>query len=541
MKIHRRRLLQFGLGLGLGIPALPCPAKSGPEAPANRPGAGFELEDLSLGDLRRGLAEGRWDSRELTRRYLERIEALDRHGPALRSVIEVNPDAPAIARALDRERRERGPRGPLHGIPVLVKDNLDTADRQATSAGSLALAEHRAAQDAFVVARLRAAGAVLLGKTNLSEWANFRSRRSTSGWSARGGQTRNPHALDRNPSGSSSGSAAAVAASLAGAALGTETDGSILSPASFCGIVGLKPTVGLLSRSGIIPISASQDTAGPMTRTVADAALLLGILAGPDPRDPATAAAGGRGAADYTVFLDPRGLRGARLGVIRPDGFPSGVQAQFATLLEAMRAEGADLVEPVELPGARELGAAEMTVLQYEFKDGLNAYLAGLGTEMPVRSLAALIGFNERNRDRELPWFGQELLVESEARGPLTDAAYRQARATCLRLARTEGLDAALDGHRLDALVAVTAGPAHATDLLHGDREVGWSHLPAAVAGYPSLTVPGGHVRGLPFGITFAGRAWSEPKLIRLAHAFEQATRQRRRPSFAPTVRPGAA
>lgn len=509
--------------------------------PANPPGAfkprPFELDECTIADLQARMQSGRHTAVSLTKKYLARIEEVDRRGPALRSVIELNPDALAIARELDRERRARGPRGPLHGVPLLIKDNLDTHDRMATTAGSLALVGSIPERDAFVVQRLRQAGAILLGKTNLSEWANFRSPRSTSGWSARGGLTRNPYALGRNPSGSSSGSAVSVAANLCAAAVGTETDGSILSPSSYNGIVGLKPTVGLVSRAGIIPIARSQDTAGPMARTVRDTAILLGVLAGEDPRDEATRAGAAHRRTDYTPFLDADGLRGSRIGVARKF---FGTHAEVDKLMEAaissMRSQGAIMIDPADLPAHGKFGDQEFEVLLYECKAHLNAYLAGLGADAPVHSLREVIEFNRHNRDREMPWFGQETLEKAAAKGPLFEAAYRDALATCRRLSREEGIDAVMDQRQLDALVAPTAGPAHVTDLVYGDRDTGGSTTPAAVAGYPSLTVPAGFVSGLPVGISFFGRAWSEPTLLRLAFAFEQATCARKPPAFKSSI-----
>ncbi len=501
---------------------------------------GFLLAEATIADLRAGLAGGEWTARAITEAYLHRIEEIDGRGPALRSVIETNPDALAIADRLDLERREGRLRGPLHGIPVLLKDNVDTADRMTTTAGSLALAGWIPPDDAGVAARLRAAGALLLGKANLSEWANFRSTRSSSGWSARGGQCRNPYVLDRNPCGSSSGSGAAVSANLAAAAIGTETDGSIVCPSSANGIVGIKPTVGLASRAGIIPISHTQDTAGPMARTVRDAALVLGVLAGPDPRDPATADSGLRGLADYTPFLDPAGLRDARIGVARHFlGFHDGVDRLMEEAIEAMRAAGAVVVDPVELgtvAARASLRMAETEVLLYEFKAGLNAYLARRGPGAEARSLADLIAFNERNAETEMPYFGQERLVAAEAKGPLSEPGYLAALAGARRLSRAEGIDRTMDAHRLDAIVGPTGGPAWVTDLVNGDHFGGSSSGYAAVAGYPNVTVPAGAVHGLPVGLSFFGRAWSEPTLIRIAYAFEQATRARIVPRFRPTV-----
>jgi amidase len=494
------------------------------------------LEEASLAELQEGLKAGRWTSVQLTRHYLARIEALDRKGPRLNAVIELNPDALALAEARDRERKVEGSRGPLHGIPVLIKDNIDTADRMATTAGSLALAgAARPPRDAHVAAQLREAGAILLGKTNLSEWANLRSTHSISGWSGRGGLTRNPHALDRNTSGSSSGSGAAVAAGLCAAAVGTETDGSIVSPSSICGIVGLKPTVGLLGRSGIIPLSHTQDTPGPMTRTVRDAAIMLGAMAGVDPLDEATREAKTRAHRDYTVFLDAAGLKGARLGVARGFfGENRHVNKLMAATLKALEAAGAVLVDPVDL-SSREYDDPELEVLLYEFKADFQAYMLQRDPAWPIKDLAGVIAFDDREQAREMPYFGQELLTMAQAKGPLTDAAYRKALDTCRTLSR-KGIDAAMDQHRLDALVAPTSGPAWLTDLVNGDHGGGSCSSPAAVAGYPHLTVPAGFVFGLPVGLSFFGRAWSEPALLKLGYAFEQATRARRSPRFRPTA-----
>jgi len=457
------------------------------------------------------------------------------------SVIEVNPDALAIADQLDRERRERGPRGPMHGIPVLIKDNVATADRMMTTAGSLALVGSKPPRDSFVARRLRESGAVILGKTNLSEWANIRSSHSTSGWSGRGGLTRNPYALDRNACGSSSGSGAAASANLCAAAVGTETDGSVVCPSSVNGVVGIKPTVGLVSRSGIIPISHTQDTAGPMARTVADAAALLTALAAVDPDDSATLASQRQGDADYTRHLDIRGLNGARIGVARKlFGIGEAVDKLMDEALAALKSQGAILVDPADIPSLGKFGDSEFEVLLYELKADLNKYLDGLGPGAPVHTLGDVIAFNEKHRDREMPYFGQDIFIKAEAKGPLTEKAYLDALANDVKQSRAEGIDAVMDKFQLDALVAPTSGPAWLTDLIDGDHDSGGSSTPAAVAGYPNINVPAGFVRGLPVGISFFGRAYSEPALIRIAYAFEQATRFRRGPQFLPTIELGA-
>jgi amidase len=513
-------------------------------APSTTDGAGpgsaptFDLEEITLTDLQAGMASGRYTSRGVVEQYLARIAAMDRAGPSLHSLIETNPEALDLAEQLDRERAAKGPRGPLHGIPVLLKDNIDTADRMTTTAGSLALEGSIAPRDSHVAQRLRAAGAILLAKTNMSEWANIRSNRSSSGWSARGGQCRNPFVLDRNPCGSSSGSAAAVSANFGAVAVGTETDGSIVCPASANGIVGIKPTVGLVSRAGIIPISHTQDTAGPLCRTVADAAALLSALAGADPRDRATAMSSGHIEKDYTAFLKKDGLRGARIGVARAKFFGySDITDKLAhEAIEVLRREGAVVIDPADIPHAGEYDNAELEVLLYELKADLNAYLVGLPPGARIRTLADAIAFNERERDREMPYFGQETFVQAEAKGPLTSPGYRKALATCRRLARTEGLDVVLARHRLDAIVAPTGNPAWPTDLVNGDHFTGSSSTPAAVAGYPSVSVPMGYAWGLPVNLSFFGRAWSEPTLIRLAYAFEQITMQRKSPRFRPTL-----
>jgi len=513
----------------------PSPSSPGRAAPAIAP---FELEEVTVAELQAGMSSGRYSARHVVELYLGRIAAMDRTGVSLQSIIETNPDALTRAEELDRERAAKGTRGPLHGIPVLLKDNIDTADRMTTTAGSLALEGSIPPRDSHVAERLHAAGAVLLAKTNLSEWANIRSNRSSSGWSGRGGQCRNPYVLDRNPCGSSSGSAAAVSANFGAVAVGTETDGSIVCPASANGVVGIKPTVGLVSRAGIIPISHTQDTAGPLCRTVADAAALLSALAGADPRDPATAPAAAHAEKDYTKRLDRAGLRGARIGVARAKFFGySDVTDRLAeAALGVLRREGAVLVDPADIPNAGSYDDAELQVLLYELKADLNAYLAALGPTAPVRTLADVITFNERERAREMPFFGQELFVQAEAKGPLTSPAYRKARATCRRLARTSGLDAVLAKHQLDAIVAPTGNPAWPTDPVNGDHFTGSSSTPAAVAGYPSVSVPMGYAWGLPVNLSFFGAAWSEPTLIRLAYAFEQITMHRKAPKFLPTL-----
>jgi len=497
----------------------------------------FALDEATISQLQDLMINHKTSSVSLVKKYLNRIEEIDRRGPGLNAVIEFNPDALAIAAEYDAERKAKGPRGLLHGIPVLIKDNIDTHDRMTTTAGSLALKGSIPPRDSFVAEQLRVGGAVIIGKTNLSEWANFRGSLSTSGWSGRGGQTRNPYALDRNPSGSSSGSAVAVSANLCVVAVGTETDGSILSPSSFNGIVGIKPTLGLISRSGLIPIAHSQDTAGPMARTVTDAAILLGVLAGSDPRDAATAEASAKKLPDYTTCLDPGGLRNARLGIARSFfGSHPKVDALMESVLAIMKSKGSVLIDPIDSKKWPDLGDAEIEVLRYEMKADMNAYLAALGPNAPVHTLKEIIQFNQQNADQELQWFGQQELLKSEAKQPLTDNAYREALATCRRLARTEGIDAIMDKNQLDAIVAPTCTPAHVTDWVTGDHGLGDSTTPAAVAGYPSITVPAGQISGLPVGISFFGRAWSEPKLLKVAFAFEQATKARRPPHFLPTV-----
>ena len=494
--------------------------------------ADFELDEVSITDLQRHMQSGRYSAHSLVEKYVSRIHEIDKAGPALNSIIELNPDAESIAANLDRERKDKGARGPLHGIPILIKDNIDTADRMMTTAGSLALVGSKPSQDAFVVKRLREAGAVILGKTNLSEWANFRSNHSSSGWSGRGGQTRNPYAVDRNPCGSSSGSGVAVSANLCSAAIGTETDGSVVCPSSANSLVGIKPTVGLISRAGIIPISHSQDTAGPMARTVSDAVILLGILTSQDPRDPATAESRGKSLSDYTKFLDKDGLKGMRLGVARKYfGFNDQVDKLMSERLEDLKRLGAILIDPADIPTSGKFDASELEVLLYEFKADLNKYLAGLGTS-PVRSLKEVIDFNEKNRDKEMPYFGQDLFIKAQAKGPLTSQQYIQALRKNHLLTRTQGIDFVMKQNRLDALIAPTGGPAWPTDLVNGDHFTGGYSSASAVAGYPHITIPAGYVFGMPVGMSFFAGAYSEPKLIKMAYAFEQGTKARQPPKF---------
>jgi len=536
--MKRRTFLRGGLaGTALSLSsALGSGSEERDKTPPVKP---FEFEEASIAQLQEAMRSGRQTSRTITEAYLERIQEVDKHGPALNSVIELNPDAVAIADDLDNERKAGRARGALHGIPILIKDNIDTGDRMQTTAGSLALVGQPAARDAYIVEKLRESGAVILGKTNLSEWANIRSTHSTSGWSARGGLTRNPFALDRNPSGSSSGSGAAVSANLCAAAIGTETDGSIISPAAACGLVGIKPTVGLLSRSGIIPISHSQDTPGPMARSVADAAALLGALIGIDPRDAATNASRGKSVSDYTAFLKADALRGARVGVVRKYfGASEPLDKLMEGAIEVIKHAGAAVVDPVDIPTITQLGDAEKIVLLFELKADLNLYLAERAMKDGPRTLADVISFNEANRATEMPYFGQDRFVEAEAKGPLTTKAYLDALAKNHKLAREQGIDAAVKKFKLDALIAPTRVPAWLTDLINGDRSSNSCATLPAVAGYPHITLPVGHVHGLPVGISFFGVAYSEPKLIALAYAFEQATKFRRPPRFLPAAGP---
>jgi amidase len=502
-----------------------------------RPVEPAELDETTIAELQRDMTSGKTTSHSITRKYLERIDDIDKKGPTIKSVIETNPEAVAIAEALDRERKEKGPRGPLHGIPILIKDNIDTADRMLTTAGSLALTNSKPTADSFVATKLRQAGAVILGKTNLSEWANFRSAHSSSGWSGRGGQTRNPYVLDRNPCGSSSGSGAAAAANLCALAVGTETDGSVVCPSSANSLVGIKPTLGLISRTGIIPIAHSQDTAGPMARTVTDAAILLSAMVGIDSSDAATKASAGKSSTDYTKFLDKDGLRGARLGIARKYfGFNDRVDKLMTSLIDEMKRLGAVIVDPADIPTSGKFDDSELEVLLFEFKADLNAYLARLGPQTQVRSLKDLIEFNEKNRDREMPFFGQDLFIKAQEKGPLTSPKYLQALNKNRMLSRTQGIDFVMRKNRLDALVAPTGGPAWPTDWANGDHFTGGYSTASAVAGYPHITVPAGYVHGLPVGISFFGGAWDEPKLLKIAYAFEQATKARKTPRFLETA-----
>ncbi|PYX83793.1 MAG: amidase [Acidobacteria bacterium] len=525
---------------GVGTAILPALAAAR-ELPKLEPAAPevptFELDEISISELQDGMKSGEYTAHSLAEKYLGRIQSLDKQGPAINSIIEINPDALAIADAMDKERHSGKLRGPLHGIPTLIKDNIDTADKMMTTAGSLALVGAKPPQDSTVAQKLRAAGAVIIGKTNLSEWANIRSSHSTSGWSGRGGLTRNPYALDRNACGSSSGSGAAAAANFCAAAIGTETDGSIVCPSSANCLVGIKPTVGLVSRTGIIPISHTQDGAGPMARTVKDAAILLGALTGVDRSDQATLASEGKSLTDYTRFLDPNGLKGARLGVARKYfGFSDDVDVLMNELLDEMKKQGATLVDPADIETFGKFDDSELMVFYYELKADLNGYLARLGPGAPVHSLKEIIDFNEKNKEQEMPYFGQDIFLKSEAKGPLTEKEYLDALDKNRKLARTEGIDRLMDNNKLDAIVAPTAGPSCLTDLLNGDHFTGGSSNAAAVAGYPNINLPAGFIHGMPVGISFFGQAWSEPTLIKLAYAFEQATKLRKPPQFLPTV-----
>jgi len=535
--ISRRNVLQTGI-LGVAGTALgSVRAHALVSAEGSSPIKPFAFDEATITDLQSRMESGEISAHSLTQAYLDRINAVDKAGPSVNSVIELNPEALAIAEALDKERKEKGVRGPMHGIPVLIKDNIETSDRMQTTAGSLALVGTPAAQDSGVARKLREAGAVILGKTNLSEWANIRSSHSTSGWSGRGGLTKNPYALDRNACGSSSGSGAATSANLCTVAVGSETDGSIVCPSSANGIVGIKPTLGLISRAGIIPIAHSQDTAGPMARTVRDAAILLGALAGADPRDKFTAEANAKRQKDYTQFLDAGGLKGARLGIARKYfGFSDAVDALMNHLIDEMKTAGAVIVDPADLETHGKFDETELLVLMYELKADLNAYLA-TRPDAQVKSLADVIAFNEKNHDKEMPYFAQDLFIKAQEKGPLTDKEYIAALAANHSLSREKGIDAVMNKFHLDALVGPTGGPAWITDLANGDHAVGGSSNAAAVAGYPNINVPAGFVFGLPVGISFFGRAWSEPTLLKIAYGFEQLVNARKAPQFLPEIK----
>ena len=536
----RRTFLQTGLVASVAAvyPALGAARVIAENAHANEfPAAevkAFELEEATIDDLQAGMKSGKYTSRSITEKYLTRIQDIDKQGPVVNSLIEVNPDALEIAESLDRERREKSERGPLHGIPILIKDNIDTADKMMTTAGSLALVgAPKPPRDSFVAQQLRKAGAVILGKTNLSEWANIRSSHSTSGWSGRGGLTKNPYALDRNPCGSSSGTGAGVSANFATGGIGTETDGSVVCPSSANGLAGIKPTVGLVSRAGIIPISHSQDSAGPMCRTLRDAAILLGALTGVDPDDIATSESRGHSYTDYTQFLDANGLKGARIGVVRKYfGFSESVDGIMAEAIDVMKKQGATVVDPADIETFGKFDDTELVVFQYELKADLEKYLARLGPSSLMRNLEDLINFNNQNAAREMPYFGQDMFLKAQAKGPLTERDYIDALEKNHRLTRIEGIDAVMDKNKLDALIAPTGGPAWVTDLVTGDHFGGGSSNAAAVAGYPNINVTAGSIFGLPVGISFFGRAWSEPKLLSIAYAFEQATQARKAPRF---------
>jgi amidase len=537
----RRNFLRAGLATTVATAAYPALSAAADDQNPNVIPREFELDELTIDDLQQAMQSGKYSARSLTEKYLARIQDIDKAGPRINSVIEVNPEALEIAEALDRERKDKGPRGPLHGIPILIKDNIDTADRMNTTAGSLALLGSTPPKDAFVAGQLRKAGAVILGKTNLSEWANMRSSHSTSGWSGRGGLTRNPYALDRNPCGSSSGTGAAVSANLCVAGVGTETDGSVVCPSSANGLAGMKPTLGLISRSGIIPIAHSQDTSGPMARTVRDVAILLSAMAGPDPEDAVTAASAGKLQPDYTKFLDPNGLKGARIGVVRKYfGFNDAVDQLMNTLIDEMKRAGADITDPADIPTLGKFDDTELLVLLYELKADLAAYLARLGESAQVKSLKDVIDFNEKHIAKEMPYFSQDLFIKSEEKGPLTTKEYVDALANNHKQTRADGIDFVMDKYKLDALVAPTGGPAWLTDLINGDHSAGGSSNAAAVAGYPNINVTAGNLYGLPVGISFFGRAWSEPTLLKIAYAFEQLTKARQKPLFLPSIPLGA-
>ncbi len=535
--MHRRKFVRNSLFSSVAL-ATVINRSDLTKAEASSSPPAFEFDEATIDELQKAMASGQHSAQSIARKYLDRIEEIDKRGPAVNAVIELNPDALAIASDLDKERKAGRLRGQLHGIPVLIKDNIDTHDRMTTTAGSLALAGSIPLQDSFVARKLRDAGAVIIGKTNLSEWANFRSSHSTSGWSGRGGQTKNPYVLDRNPCGSSSGTGAAIAANLATIGVGTETDGSVVCPSNANSLVGIKPTVGLISRAGIVPISHSQDTAGPMCRSVTDAAILLGALTGIDSRDETTKASAGKSLVDYTKSLDANGLKGARIGVHRKGfGFNDAVDKLMNDCIDIIKRRGATVIDPADIPTAGKFDDSELEVLLYEFKADLNEYFRSLGQRAPVKSLKEIIDFNEQYHDREMPWFGQDIMTKAQAKGPLSDKAYRDALSKNHQLSRKEGIDFVMDKNKLDALIAPTGGPAWPTDWVNGDHFTGGYSTTSAVAGYPHVTVPAGYVFGLPVGLSFFGRAWSEATLIKFAFAFEQATKARKPPQFLATAK----
>ncbi|HKK45994.1 MAG TPA: amidase [Balneolaceae bacterium] len=537
--MDRKDFLQIGaLGSAMaGMSMLSgCKPNKNGEQSSLKPGA-FELDEITVAELQKGMNSGKYTAESITQLYLDRIDEIDAAGPTLNTVIQVNPEALDIARKLDKERAQDKLRGPLHGIPIMIKDNIETGDKMMTTAGALALVGNVAESDSWVAKKLREAGAIILAKTNLSEWANFRSTRSSSGWSGREGQTRNPNVLDRNPCGSSSGSGAAASANLCTIAIGTETNGSVVCPSSSNGVVGIKPTLGLWSRAGIIPLSHSQDTAGPMARTVTDAAILLGAITGVDPNDEVTAQSKGNSYTDYTQFLDKEGLKGARLGIARNFfGFHKETDDVMNAAIEKMKKAGAIIVDPANYDPKEKMGDAEFTMLLYEFKNGVNEYLKGVNPDVKVSTLADIIEFNKQHKEESMPYFGQDILEMAEKKGPLSDPEYKKAHAKVRRISREQGIDATMKEHNLDAIVAPTGGPAWTTDLVNGDHPGGGSSSPAAESGYPNVTVPAGYIHDLPVGISFFGAPWTESKLLKYAYAFEQITQARRKPAFRPNV-----